>query len=75
MGAVAPDEEDAVTDELLGGGDRLLGNAGVVGRGNPDLLAEYAACSTDVGHGHLRAALQLRAGPFELSGHRACDPD
>ena len=71
-----PDDEDhTVADQLLGGGDRLLGIAEVVRRDEPHLLAEHAARRIDVGHGHLRAALHLLAGPGERSGDRACGPD
>ena len=69
------DENNAVTDQLLGGGDRLLRIAEIVCRDEPHLLAEYAARGIDVGHGHLRAALHLLADPGELSRHRACRPD
>ena len=75
-GAIVPDDEDhTVADQLLGGGDRLLGIAEVVDSDEPHLLAEYAARRIDVGHGQLRAALHLLADPGELSRHRARDPD
>ena len=39
-----PDDEDhTVADQLVCGGDRLVGIAEVVRRDQPDLLAEHAA--------------------------------
>ena len=71
-----PDDEDhAVTDQLLCGGDRLLGIAEVVHSGELHLLAEHAARGIDVGHGQRRAALHLLAEPGVLSRHRASHSD
>ena len=71
-----PDDEDhTVTDQLLCGGDRLLGIAEVVRRDQLYLLAEHAARGVEVGHGQLRAALHLLAEPGILSRDRARHPD
>ena len=71
-----PDDEDhAVTDQLLCGGDRLLGIAEVVRRDQLHLLAEHAAGGVDVGHGQRRAALHLLAEPGIHSRHRAGHAD
>jgi hypothetical protein len=68
---MADHEGHAVADQLRGGGDRLVGIAEVVDRDQLHLLAEHAAGSVDVGHGQLRATLQLRTGPGILPRHRA----
>ena len=72
---MSDDEDHTVADQLLGGGDRLLGIAEVVRRDEPHLLAEDAAGGVDVGHGQLRATLHLLAVPGILSRHRACHAD
>ena len=60
---MSDDEDHTVTDQLLGGGDRLFGIAEVVRRDQPHLLAEDAAGGVDVGHGQLRAA--LHCSPYQ----------
>ncbi len=72
---MADDEDHTVTDQLLCGGDRLLGIAEVVGGDEPHLLAEHAAGGVDVGHGQLRAALHLLAEPGILARQRARHSD
>jgi hypothetical protein len=75
MGAVVSGDEDhTVTDQLLCGGDCLLGVAEVVHRGALHLLAEDAAGGVDVGHRQRRAALHLPAEPGILARHRPAMP-
>jgi hypothetical protein len=68
---VSDDEDHTVTDQLLGGGDRLLGITEVVRRDEAYLLAEHAAGGIEVGHGQLCTALQLLAVPGKGAGNRA----
>ncbi len=69
------DEDHAVADQFLGGGDRLLGIAEVVRSDELHLFAEDAALGVEVGHGQRRAAVHLLTEPGKLSGHRAGDAD
>jgi hypothetical protein len=72
---VTGDEYDAHSDELVGGRDRLLAIAIVVGRDHLDLLAEHAARGIQVGHCELHAALGLFAEPCVRSGERPGQAD
>ena len=42
------DEGHAIADQLLGGGDRLLGIAEVVRRDQPNLLTEHATSGVEI---------------------------
>ena len=76
MGAEVPDHEDhPITDQLLCGGDRLLGIAVVVRPDEAHLLAEHAAIGVEVGHGQLCAALHLRAEPGFVARQRTGHTD
>ena len=68
-------ELDPGTGHLVGDGHRLLRVAGIVAGGEVELLAEHAAGSVDVGHGHVAAVLHLRAERGVLAGNRADDRD
>ena len=67
---VAGDEHHAHRDQLVGGRDRLLAIAVIVGRDHLHLLAEHAARGIQVGHRERHAALRLFAEPSVRSGER-----
>src|SRR5262245_61749373 len=69
------DEDHPISNQLLSGGDRLLGIAEIVGRNKPDLLAEHATHGIEVGHCQLRASLHSLAEPGVLPRYRTCNPD
>ena len=72
---MSDDQDHPVADQLLGGGDGLLGIAEVIRRDQLHRLAEDAAGGVDVGHGLSRPALQLLTEPSERAGDRACQSD
>ena len=72
---MAGDEDHTVTDQLLRGGDRLLGIAEVIHGDQLHLLAEHAAGGVEVGYSLLRTALHLLAEPSILSRNRARHSD
>ena len=67
---VAGGEHDAHRDQLVGGRDRLLAIAVIVGRDQLHLLAEHAARGIQVGHRERHAALRLFGEPRVRSGER-----
>ena len=69
------DEDHTVADQLLCGGDRLLGIAEVVHRDQLHLLAEHAAGGVEVGYSLRRTTLHLLAEPGILARHRAGHSD
>ena len=76
MRAVVSDNEDhTVADQLLRGGERLLGIAEVIRCHDPHLLAEHAAGGVNVGHCQVRGTLQLLSEPGILASHWACHAD
>ena len=69
------DEDDAVADQLVCGGDRLIGVAEVVAHDELDLLAEDAALGVEIRDRHPGAALELLAEPSLTAGHWAGHTD
>ncbi len=63
------DKHDALSDNFVGRGHRLLRIASVVGQDHFELLTEHAALGVDIGDRHLGAALHL----FSDNGIRAGD--
>jgi hypothetical protein len=66
---------DAIFDQLVGGGNRLLRIARIVDHGLGNLLAEHAALGVDVGDGLVGADLQLHAERGVGTGQRPGDTD
>jgi hypothetical protein len=69
------DENDAVADQLVCGGDRLIGVTEVVSDDHLDLLAKDAAISVEIRGRHTGAAFELLAEPRLSAGHRAGHAD
>ena len=72
---VAGDEHHAHRDQLVGGRDRLLAIAVIVGRDHLHLLAEHAARGIQVGHRERHAALRLFGEPRVRPGKRCGQAD
>ena len=72
---MADDHLDAVGDQLVGGRDRLLGIAIIIGNDGLHGFTEKAAGRVDLGYCHLDPALLRLAVPRHLAGEGRAGTD
>ena len=72
---MADDHLDAVGDQLVGGRDRLLRIAIIIGSDGLHGFTEKAAGRADLGYRHLDPALLVLAVPRQLAGEGRAGTD